>query len=236
MDYKDFEVGKTNEHFWFKAKRDLIDILMKMACNKKKKLKILNIGAGTGHDLKILNRYGINYVIDIEKKALSFIEKKLVKEKKLADACDLPYKENFFDIAVSFDVFEHIKNDKKAISEVNRVLKKGGKLVFTVPAHQFLFSNHDKALDHFRRYSKNTIKELFGKFNNIKLFYWNSILFLPIAITRLMNKNAEKKVDKGKFSPLLNKVTYNLMKIDNFLIRKNIGVPIGISLVGFCEK
>ena len=124
MDYKDYLAGQTNENFWHKGKNELIDILMSKLFLKKNRLKILNLGAGTGDDLKILNKYGDNYVTDIDKNVLGMIDEKLCAEKRVANACDLPYNDNFFDIVVSFDVFEHISDDKKAISEARRVLKK----------------------------------------------------------------------------------------------------------------
>ena len=158
MDYKDLQSGNTQEDFWFKAKNGLVKTLLEKTCANKKELLILNLGAGTGDDLKILSKFGKNYVIDIDQESLSAIDNTLCAEKKLADACDLPYRDDFFDVVVSFDVFEHIKNDFQAIREVHRVLKSGGVLIFAVPAFEFLFSSHDKALRHFRRYSnKNNI-------------------------------------------------------------------------------
>ena len=236
MDYKDLQAGQTKENFWFRAKNDLINVLMKKACKNRKRLRILNIGAGTGDDLEVLNKFGKNYVIDIDKDALSVIDDKSCEERKIADACNLPYDDNFFDVAVSFDVFEHIKNDQRAISEVYRVLKENGVLIFTVPAFQFLFSSHDKALHHQRRYNKENIKTLLFQFNNIKIFFWNSLLFMPMATMRLLKRKSKPKVDQMNLSPWLNTLFFNLLKIDNSLIKKGISMPIGLSIVGFGYK
>lgn len=236
MDYKDLQAGQTKENFWFRAKNDLINVLMKKACKNRKRLRILNIGAGTGDDLEVLNKFGKNYVIDIDKDALSVIDDKSCEERKIADACNLPYDDNFFDVAVSFDVFEHIKNDQKAISEVYRVLKENGVLIFTVPAFQFLFSSHDKALHHQRRYSKENIKTLLFQFNNIKIFFWNSLLFVSMATMRLLKRKSKPRVDLMDLPPWLNTLFFNLLKIDNFLIKRGISMPIGLSIVGFGYK
>jgi len=155
MDYKDYQSGKVKLDFWFRAKNDLIEKLLFNQFPKKKKLKILNLGAGTGSDLEILNNFGEVYVIDVEKKALDLIPDNLCVEKKICDACKLIYKDDFFDLVVSFDVFQHIENDEIAIKEAYRVLKKKGILFFSVPALQKLYSSHDKALEHKRRYSKS---------------------------------------------------------------------------------
>ena len=163
MDYKDYQAGQTADNFWFRAKYKLIELLMDKNCssNNQVPLKILSIGTGTGDDLKILDSFGDNYVTDILPEALSLVPDEVCYEKRIADACDLPYEDNFFDIVVSFDVFEHIENDTKAVSEVYRTLKKGGALVYSVPAGPNLFSSHDVALEHFRRYDKKMVRMLF---------------------------------------------------------------------------
>ncbi len=236
MDYKDYQAGQTSTNFWFKGKNNLIDILMSKISEKGKRLKILNIGAGTGENLKILNKYGDNYLIDINKNALNLIDEHLCIEKRVADACKLPYQDGFFDIAVSFDVFEHISNDKKAILEAHRVLKKGGGLVFTVPAFNFLFSSHDKALGHKRRYNKKMLKELLEEFKNLKLHYWNFLLFLLIAPVRLIKRNSKPKIDHLKLPESINSFLYFILNIENRCIKYEIPLPFGLSIVGFCKK
>jgi ubiquinone/menaquinone biosynthesis C-methylase UbiE len=234
MDYRDYIDGQTGEQFWFRSKKDLINILM----NKigRKNLKILNIGAGTGVDLEIMNRFGNIYIIDVNKKALDLIPSNLYSEKKLCDATDLPYPNDFFDIVCSFDVFEHIKNDKKAVLEAHRVLKKGGLLLLMVPAFNFLFSAHDRALLHYRRYSKKKLYELLRIFKNEYLSYWNSILFIPLSILRILKKRAKPKTDYFNLPSLLEKAFLNFLRIENKLIMKDYRLPFGLSLVGVYRK
>ncbi len=119
----------------------------------------------------------------------------LVVEKKQADACALPYPDGFFDLVLSFDVFEHIENDQQAAGECFRVLKNDGFLLFSVPAFQWLYSSHDRALEHFRRYNKQTIRSITKEAKTTRLFFWNAILFAPIALIRLIKKNKPAKVD-----------------------------------------
>jgi len=234
MDYRDYIDGQTGEQFWFKSKKDLISILM----NKigRKNLKILNIGVGTGVDLEIMNRFGNIYIIDVNKKALDLIPSNLYSEKKVCDATALPYPNDFFDIVCSFDVFEHIKNDKKAVLEAHRVLKKGGLLLLMVPAFNFLFSAHDKALLHYRRYSKKKLYELLRIFKYEYLSYWNSILFIPLSILRILKKRAKPKTDYFNLPDLLEKTFLNFLRIENKLIMKDYRLPFGLSLVGVYRK
>ncbi len=234
MDYKDFEAGATKLHFWFRAKNDLIHILMSGI--GKKNLKILNVGAGRGDDLKVLNKFGSVYTIDIDKKALDAIPAGLCADKRLCDACSLSYPDNFFDIVVSFDVFEHISGDKAAISEIYRVLKKDCPLVFSVPAFQFLFSSHDRALRHKRRYSKKMLRKLLSNFYSVKLNYWNFLLFIPIALERMLKRNSNPKLKHHKLPGPINQLLFSMLKLENLLIKNNFKLPVGISIIGICKK
>lgn len=238
MDYKDYQAGQTPDNFWFKAKYKLIKLLMEKNCtaNNKEPLKILSIGTGTGDDLKILKQFGNNYVTDILPEALAIVPDDVCFEKRIADACALPYEENFFDIVVSFDVFEHIEKDQKAVSEVYRVLKKGGTLVYSVPAGPGLFSSHDVALEHFRRYDKKMVKNLFSNFDQVKLYSWNTLLYPLIALSRIKNKNAAPKVDQPNFPAFIDTLFYYLLVFDNFLIKRGLNLPLGVSITGWCKK
>lgn len=234
MDYTDYIDGQTGDFFWFKSKKELIHILLKKS--KGKKLKILNIGAGTGADLEIISKFGETYIIDINRKALDLIPPNFYFEKKVCDATALPYGNDYFDIICSFDVFEHIKDDKKAVLEAYRVLKKGGFLFFTVPAFNFLFSSHDKALHHYRRYNPKSLYNLLNKFEYGYFSYWNSILFIPIAILRILKKRSGSKTDYFRLPSILEKIFLNLLSIENRLIKKGYRLPFGLSLVGFFRK
>lgn len=238
MDYKDYQAGQTDDNFWFRAKYRLIHMLMEINANKdsKEPLKILSIGTGTGGDLKILKTFGDNYVTDILPEALALVSDDVCVEKRIADACALPYEDNFFDIAVSFDVFEHIDDHKKAVSEVHRTLKKGGTLVYSVPAGPNLFSSHDIALEHFRRYDKKMVKDLFGVFDTTQMYAWNTLLYPLIAISRIKNKNKEPKVDYPKFPKFIDTIFYWLLLVDNFLIKRGLSLPVGVSITGWCKK
>ena len=199
------------------------------------KPKILNVGAGSGYDLETLKKYGDVYVIDINKNVLRLIPKNLFFEKKLGDACKIPYKSNFFDIAVSFDVLEHISDDNTAVSEIRRVMKKNGYFVFSVPAFPSIFSSHDMVLGHKRRYTKKSLAKLLSEFRNLKLNYWNVLFFPPLAILRIIKKNSGK-ADYTKFPKWVHSFFYAGFAVENRLIKHGMPMPAGLSLVGYCKK
>jgi ubiquinone/menaquinone biosynthesis C-methylase UbiE len=69
----------------------------------------------------------VDSIKNVERKNLKFVQ---------MDAQKLPFKDNTFDVLVYKDVLEHIKNDKKVISEARRVLKKNGIVIFSVPNNE----------------------------------------------------------------------------------------------------
>ena len=233
MDYKDYKSGMKQDHFWIQGKTGLIEILFNKL-NLEKNSKILDIGSGTGQDLRIINKFGNTYVVDIEQKSLDMIPNEIVVEKKLSDICNIDYPDNFFDIVVLFDVLEHIKDDKKAVQEIYRVLKPNGIFIFTVPAFSFLYSNHDKNLGHFRRYNKKKIKALLNNNFYFKEFnFWLFSLFLPASIQRLLNLNF---VNSGKnFPKLINKFFVKILNFENWLIEHGLKFPMGLSIYGICK-
>lgn len=234
MDYRDFQAGATKDHFWFKAKTLLIDVLLKKLPHQKD-LKILNIGVGVGDDLDVIAQYGDIHALDIDQNALDLIVQKRVVKKTCADACQLPYPENAFDLVVSFDVMEHVENDNKMAEEIFRVLKPQGHYIFTVPAYNFLFSAHDRALHHFRRYTKKSVHKVLYKFEKCEAGYWVFFLFLPAVIKRLLDKQSET-TQVSLLPSVLNAVCFKVLQSENWLISKGIRFPFGLTVYGIYQK
>jgi SAM-dependent methyltransferase len=65
-----------------------------------------------------------------------------------------------FDTALYIDVLEHIKDDRMELERVARRLKPGGRVVVLAPAHPFLYSPFDRAIGHFRRYTRRMLRDL----------------------------------------------------------------------------
>ena len=108
--------------------------------------------------------------------------------------------------------------------------------MFSVPAWQFLFSNHDILLEHHRRYSKAQLLRLFSIFKGGRVSYWNMFLFLPIALVRLMEKGKSNTLRHTPVPQFVNSFLYGLLKFETWIIRRGGNLPIGISLVGHCRK
>ncbi len=110
---------------------------------RRKPKRILDAGCGRGFYVNALSRFKFPEVIgglDINQKYLKIAKKhaydKRVKIKQ-GNLYSLPYPDNYFNFIIASEILEHLSDDKRALSELKRVLKKGGVLIITVPHYHF---------------------------------------------------------------------------------------------------
>ena len=84
----------------------------------------------------------------------------------VGSATELPFADGTFDVVSAFDVVEHCADDARAVSELVRVLAPGGRLLLSVPAYQWAWSDHDVQAGHHRRYTR---AELVGCLENARI-------------------------------------------------------------------
>lgn len=246
MDYKDYLLrgNKDNLHFWYKSRKELINYLCELVFLNKTNGLILDIGSGLGEELEILKKFGKTVALDSNSLVEKFIKEKGVDFIK-ADFETYEAKKNKYDCVCCFDVLEHLENDQNALRKVFASLKSGGYFIFTVPAYGFLFSPHDSAMGHFRRYGK---KEICGKITNagfklVKIGFWNSLLFPLIFAFRFLNiaffKLRKTKIAHSDAKPL-NKIINNffltILNLENTLIKKGCSIPFGLTIFGIAKK
>ncbi len=231
-----FEIEKNN--WWFLGRRDLVGGFLKGLKNKK----ILEIGCSTGYNIKELsNKFAPgNRFMGLDNSEY-FVKNKVFDNVILGDANKLSFKENSFDYILCLDVIEHIEDDVKVMKEIHKILKPNGKFIITVPALQILYGPHDFLNKHYRRYSKSLLKErLFNAgFKSVQISYWIFILFLPVFIikfTKKFFKATENSADVLEPPAFGNSFLLRLLKFENFLIKHNINLPIGISLFAVASK
>ena len=226
-------------HWWFRGRREIIrSVVKKNFSNGDKKINILDFGAGSGTNIQMLNSFGNVYVYEKNKKISDFLKEKFKSSENIKIVEDFNNK-GFFDLIVVADVIEHIKDDQLIINQLSNSLKKNGKLLLTAPAYQFLFSNKDVALHHYRRYTKFSLNKLFEEnYTILKSSYFNFFLFLPLCILILIMKILKIQfIDSVEKKPnfLVNTFLYLIFFSESILL-KFINLPFGISILTFCEK
>ncbi|QQG42233.1 MAG: class I SAM-dependent methyltransferase [Candidatus Woesebacteria bacterium] len=112
----------------------------------KKKEKILDLGCGDGLNVHILYKKGVKNIFGVDiSDALIKSAKRLTPKAKfyLASAEKLPFKDETFDVVLVDSVFHHFMKYRKALGEINRVLKKKGRLCFIEPHKSIVRSLYD---------------------------------------------------------------------------------------------
>lgn len=79
---------------------------------------------------------------------------------RLGDATSLPYPDGGFGLVGAFDVLEHVADEAGVFSELRRVLRPGGTLIFSVPLHRDRWTSFDEWVGHVRRYDPDELRAL----------------------------------------------------------------------------
>jgi SAM-dependent methyltransferase len=230
---------RERSYWWHVGRLAIIDSWLKNWVKPKNNAKILNVGCGTGGTLPVLEKYGAVSNVDVSDEAIKFMKKSGYKVDKI-NGTKLPYKANTYDLVVAFDVLEHIEDHEKALNEWNRVLKKDGAILFTVPAYQWLWSDHDTSLHHFRRYSKNLIKSIVPQGGRIQRVSYYIVFSLPLVVGfRVLNKILGRKVDSEtsyvNVPNSVNSLFSGILKAEAWAHRF-IRFPAGTSLITIIRK
>lgn len=175
-------------HWWYRARRVVLAALIRRRAPMPRGAKILEIGCGTGHNLAMLAEFGEVDALELDAAARGIAETRLGKPVLSAPLPQLKgVPRRHYDLIGAFDVIEHIEEDHAALMSIARRLKPGGKLVMTVPAHQWMWSAHDVVNHHVRRYSRRRLQFLVANtpLRLDSIGYFNSLLF-PVAVAARM--------------------------------------------------
>jgi len=221
-------------HWWYRARRHILADYLERWGDLPANAKILEIGCGTGHNLPMLGQFGSVDAIEIDPAAREIASKRLGKP---VGSSPLPQLEGVergsYDLIAVLDVVEHVEDDIGALQAMASLLRPGGKILVTVPAHQWMWSAHDVVNHHKRRYSKRGFEAALGKagLKWRKLGYFNSLLF-PLAVVARFAGKLTGKDDSDDSPPAkpLNKAFEAIFRLERHLVGRVPMTP-GVSIL-----
>ena len=236
----DVESKVESFHWWFVVRRKLLKSILS-SIDVPINCLTLDIGCGTGSNLKILGSAGLHKVVGLDRSfyALSLAKKKVNLSLVSGDINSLPIRSNSIGLIIAMDILEHLDNDANGIKESYRVLNKGGILLLTAPAFKALWGTQDVVTGHKRRYSRNEIMDKLREenFNILKSSYFNFFLFFPILITRRIIRlmGVKIKSENEINSPLINYFLKIIFSLEIYIL-KYFPFPFGVSVFCLAQK
>lgn len=237
---KMYEVEEA--YWWFVGKWRMVSFLLrklKLAENAR----ILDLGCGCGLGLSKFSKIGRAVGLDYEYEALKFCRRRLTSPFLVqGSAVHLPFKDETFDLIVALDLLEHIEQDTALLKEIHRIGKPKMAVILSVPCYPRLYSEHDLALHHKRRYRKDDLRNKIrdANFRTKRMTFFNMSLFLPIAASRMLKKKAGNKSSPQSdfYLTIPRPINFLFAKIlaAEAMISQGVSLPFGLSLYAVLEK
>ena len=225
-------------HWWFTARRKIIDKVIRTQVAPPANAHILEVGCGTGSNLALLQRFGKLDAIEPDDTARAFSEKRggiAIQGGLLPDGVKLD--DGAYDLIAMLDVLEHIPDDRIALEALRPKLRESGKLLLTVPAMPWLWSAHDEAHHHKRRYTGKALADVVtGTGYRITYqSYFNTLLFPLVALARGVGKLTGKEGGDDALPPApVNGILGALFSAEAAWLGRH-SFPVGVSLILVAE-
>lgn len=226
-------------HWWFTARRRILEDVIRRVVRPPAGARILELGAGTGHNLAMLGKFGTVEASELDPTARAVASERLGRPVVEAALPDLSmFNEAAYDLIALLDVLEHVVDDRGSLDSIRQRLKPGGALLLTVPINPWMWSAHDVAHHHHRRYRPREIRRLAEQcgFDIAMMSPFNTLLYLPIAAVRLAGKLTGKDdSDDSLPPPAINRLLDSIFGLERALIGR-VPMPVGVSLVAVLRR
>ena len=229
--------------WWWVGRRTILRNYLDMVKHESSPCAILEVGCGSGSDLSLLAEYGkVTAVEQSEILSERARSRNVAQEVLVGNVFDLGILPGF-DLTCLFDVLEHIEDDDGFLNKLTQCVKPGHLLLLSVPACQFLYSQHDALLHHYRRYSKRGLENLLQRngYTILRGSYFLFFLFPLIALSRLKEKAMamlgikQAAVSLGVVPKWANWLLTLVLKLEA-VISQRASFPIGVWLIVLARK
>jgi SAM-dependent methyltransferase len=220
-------------HWWFRGRRAVIWALLNRA-------ELLDAGCGTGRNLVEFGSLGSAVGVDPSADAVAFCQERGLHDVRQAGLEALPFDSDEFDLVLACDVLEHVEDDTGALTELRRVASAGGMLLITVPAYQWMWTEHDVQLHHVRRYTLPVLRARVQEtgWDLVHSSYFNSLALPLVAAARLAERKSSRRghTDLDRTPAILNGALELPMRFEAKMIAHGARLPAGVSLGMLCRN
>jgi SAM-dependent methyltransferase len=234
-------LAAADVHWWYRGRSRIVRAELE-ALDLPRTARLLDAGCGAGQVLDLLGEFGSPTGVDPDAESVSLARAR-GHEVMEAALPALPFADGTFAACTCLDVLEHLADDEAALGELGRVTSRSGALLVTVPAYDALWSAHDDANDHLRRYRAGTLKPLAQRtgWRVERMTYFNALLLPAAAAVRLADRLRHRPRPAGvsdlHLSPAaLNRALELPLRIEAALLRCGGRLPAGLSLLAVLRK
>jgi SAM-dependent methyltransferase len=172
-------------HWWWRSREALVLGWIERLHRRAPLRRILDVGCGDGLFFDRLERFGAD-VEGLEPDARLVRDPRRRSRIRNATLGPGAYESGASDLLLMLDVLEHIADDRAALRSVHDALRPGGHLLLTVPALPWLWSRHDEANEHHRRYTPRGLRRVLNEaglvVETIRFFFAWTVL--PLVVRR----------------------------------------------------
>ncbi len=231
-------------HWWYRGRRRVIRaeldrLPLPMGA------RVLDAGCGSGRTLQELVDYGQVSGLELNADAAE-VARARGFDVEIGRLEELPWQGETFDLITCLDVIEHTPEDRVALRELLRVCTPGGWMLATVPAYQALWSYHDEANHHFRRYDRASLRAAVTEAGWLlhRMTSFNTLLLPPAAVVRIAqrrlrrngNGHEDADFDLNIGPPWLNGVLERPLMMEASWLGRGRTLPAGLSLLAVVRK
>jgi SAM-dependent methyltransferase len=229
-------------HFWYRGFRHYLQPVLAAAVAGRPHVRILDVGCGTGGNLRLLSRHGTSFGLDPNARGLA-LAREIGRPLLRGDAASLPFADASFDLVTSFDVMQCIPTDREAVREMARVLKPGGVVVVSMAAFDILRGDHSEVWGEYRRYRRASARALaeHGGLRVERVAFMFATLFplmlVSRGVQRLTRRFREVRDDTDIMVPPapVNGLLSSVLRAEAALSR-SVSMPVGSSLLLVARK
>jgi ubiquinone/menaquinone biosynthesis C-methylase UbiE len=227
-------------YWWFVGVRAIVDRLLDDVGLGGSLGRVLDVGCGTGALLEELRTRSTEaWGVDIAPEALRFCAERGLHCVALADAAAVPFPSGYFDVVTAIGIVEHLDDDQAFLAEMNRLVRPGGVLVLLTSSFPWLWSMHDVANRHRRRYYLRGFRAQMKRagFETLRFSHMNFLLFPLLAPALVLHRRifglegdrAERILPRPP--RVVNAALTAILRIEARLIAR-LTLPWGVSLIG----